>query len=286
MFGMLIISFGLWGIGDMLRAGGGNSEVGACRRHPHPTFLAGVGGTSVPVEDVRQRFNLQLEQIQRQTGQRPEPEQALRYGLHIRALEDVVQRAVIDNAMQQYGLVVGDAEVQSLIAKIPPSRASAARSTSSAMPVSCSKPASPRLSTSPTCAARSPSAQLFGTVRTEWPRPHGPPRRHLQDGKRAAVWRETRLRAGLDTSSTVPKPTAEQLNTYFDANKNKFQIPEFRSFSYVLLTRPTTCWARSRSPPTRSSRSTTRTRATTARPKKRDVDQRDWPTARTGPRRS
>ena len=34
----------------------------------------------------------------------------------------------------------------------------------------------------------------------------------------------------------VPKPTAEQLKSYFDANKAKFQIPEYRSFSYVLLT--------------------------------------------------
>ena len=34
----------------------------------------------------------------------------------------------------------------------------------------------------------------------------------------------------------VPKPTAEQLNAYFEANKTKFQIPEFRAFSYVLLT--------------------------------------------------
>ena len=34
----------------------------------------------------------------------------------------------------------------------------------------------------------------------------------------------------------VPKPTPEQLNTYFEANKAKFQIPEFRAFSYVMLT--------------------------------------------------
>src|SRR5262249_50649305 len=34
----------------------------------------------------------------------------------------------------------------------------------------------------------------------------------------------------------VPKPTPEQLNAYFEANKPKFQIPEFRAFSYVLLT--------------------------------------------------
>jgi peptidyl-prolyl cis-trans isomerase D len=36
--------------------------------------------------------------------------------------------------------------------------------------------------------------------------------------------------------TNVPKPTAEQLSSYFDANKNKFQIPEYRAFSYVLLT--------------------------------------------------
>ena len=118
MFSMLIISFGLWGIGDMLRLGGRNSEV-AHIGGTHIPLYGWLGGTSVSVEEVRQRFNLQLEQIQRQTGQRPEPEQALRYGLHIRALEDVVQRAVIDNAMQQYGLVVGNAEVQSVIAKNP-----------------------------------------------------------------------------------------------------------------------------------------------------------------------
>src|SRR6187455_3378652 len=91
LMSMLIISFALWGIGDMLKLGGTSREV------------AHVGGT----------------QIQRQTGQRPEPEQALRFGLHLRALEDVLQRAIIDNAMQQYGLVVGTNEVQAVIARNP-----------------------------------------------------------------------------------------------------------------------------------------------------------------------
>ena len=34
----------------------------------------------------------------------------------------------------------------------------------------------------------------------------------------------------------MPKPTAEQLNAYFEANKTKFQIPEFRASSYVMMT--------------------------------------------------
>jgi peptidyl-prolyl cis-trans isomerase D len=118
LMGMLIISFALWGIGDMLRVGGHTNEV-AHIGGTHIPLYGWFGGVSVSVDEVRDRFNRQLEQIQRQTGQRPEPEQALRYGLHLRALDDVVQRAVIDNAIRDYGLVIGDAEVQATIARNP-----------------------------------------------------------------------------------------------------------------------------------------------------------------------
>ena len=233
MFSMLIISFGLWGIGDMLRVGGRSNEV-AHVGGTHIPVYGWLGGTSVSVEEVRQRFNLQLEQIQRQTGQRPEPEQALRYGLHIRALEDVVQRAVIDNAMQQYGLVVGNAEVQSVIAKNPSfqgiggtfdkqrylSLLQQARITEAQYVADVRREIA--------------SAQLFGTVRTEGLAP-----KVLRDDifKMEA---ERRIAETVYVPDSVivnvPKPTAEQLNSYFEANKAKFQIPEFRSFSYVLLT--------------------------------------------------
>ena len=118
LFGMLIISFALWGVGDMLRMGGRSTEV-AHVGGTHIPLYGWVGGTSVSVNEVRDQFNRQLEGIQRQTGQRPEPEQALRFGLHVRALEDVMQRAVLDYAIQQFGLVVSDAEVHAAIARNP-----------------------------------------------------------------------------------------------------------------------------------------------------------------------
>ncbi|HSH99493.1 MAG TPA: SurA N-terminal domain-containing protein, partial [Reyranella sp.] len=118
LMAMLIISFALWGIGDMLRMGGTNRSV-AHVGGTHIPLYGWVGGTSVSIDEVRDRFNRQIEQIQRQTGQRPETEQAMRYGLHLRALEDVIQRAIIDNAMQEYGLAVGTAEVQAVIARNP-----------------------------------------------------------------------------------------------------------------------------------------------------------------------
>jgi peptidyl-prolyl cis-trans isomerase D len=233
LMGMLIISFGLWGIGDMLRTGGHSNEV-AHVGGTHIPVYGWLGGTSVSIEEVRDRFNRQLDQIQRQTGQRPEPEQALRYGLHLRALEDVLQRAVIDNAMEKYGLVVGMSEVQSTIARNP----AFAGPTGSFDPNKYRGLLQNARVTEAAYVAdirrEIASSQLFGAIRTEGLAPVG-----LRDDifKMEGEKRIAETIYVPDTIVTdVPKPTADQLNAYFDASKAKFQIPEYRAFSYVLLT--------------------------------------------------
>ncbi|HEY4167373.1 MAG TPA: SurA N-terminal domain-containing protein, partial [Reyranella sp.] len=233
LMGMLIISFGLWGIGDMLRVGGHSTEV-AHVGGTHIPVYGWLGGTSVSIDEVKDRFNRQLDQIQRQTGQRPESDQALRYGLHLRALEDVLQRAVIDNAIEKYGLVVGTGEIQGAIAHNP----------AFAGPTGDFDPnkyhgllQNARISEAAYVAdirRQIASSQLFGAIRTEGLGPTG-----LRDDifKMESEKRIAETIYVPDSIVTdVPKPTAEQLNAYFDANKAKFQIPEFRAFSYVLLT--------------------------------------------------
>ncbi|MGD9878640.1 MAG: SurA N-terminal domain-containing protein [Reyranella sp.] len=233
LFGMLIISFGLWGVGDMLRMGGRSVEV-AHVGGTHIPLYGWVGGAPVTINEVREQFNRQLEAIQRQTGQRPEPEQALRYGLHVRALEEVIQRTVLDYAIQQFGLVVSDAEVRAAIARNP-----AFAGTGGAF--------DPLLYRNRLQQARISEAQYVIDVRREIAasqlfgvvRPEGLAPKSLRDD----VFRmegEKRVAQTVyvpDAIVTdVPKPTADQLNTYFEANKTRFQIPEFRAFSYVLLT--------------------------------------------------
>ncbi|MFI4999468.1 MAG: peptidyl-prolyl cis-trans isomerase [Reyranellales bacterium] len=232
LLGMLIVSFGLWGIGDMLRVGGRNSEVAHVGGMHIPVY-GWIGGTSVSVDEVRDRFNRQLEQIQRQTGQRPEPEQALRYGLHVRALEDVVQRAVLDNAIQQFGLAISDDEVRATIAQNPTFKGPTGSFDANKYQGLLQQARISEASYIADVRREIASAQLFGTVRTEGLAPAG-----LRDD----IFRmesEKRIAETIyvpDAIVTdVAKPTAEQLGTYFEANKNKFQIPEFRTFSYVLL---------------------------------------------------
>ena len=231
LLGMLIISFALWGVGDMLRMGNNSTEV-AHVGGTHVPVYGWVGGTSVSVSEVRDLFNRQLEQIQRQTGQRPEPEQALRYGIHIRALDDTIQRAVIDNAIREYGLSVGDAEVRDAIARNP-----AFQTNGSFDPIlyknRLQQARVPEASYVADIRREVASAQILGVIQTEGLAP-----KMLRDDifKMESEKRVAETIYVPDAIITaVPKPTPEQLNTYFEANKARFQIPEYRAFSYVLL---------------------------------------------------
>ncbi len=232
LFGMLIISFGLWGVGDMLRAGGRSTEV-AHVGGTHVPLYGWVGGESVSITEVRDQFNRQLENIQRQTGQRPDPDQALRYGLHVRALEEVIQRAVLDYAVRQFGLVVSDEEVRAAIAHNPGfqgaggsfdpllyrNRLQQARMSEAQYVIDMRRDIA--------------ASQLFGAVR-----PDGLAPKSLRDDI-FKMENEKRVAETIYVPDAivvdVPKPTTDQLNAYFEANKAKFQIPEYRAFSYVLL---------------------------------------------------
>jgi len=233
LFGMLIISFAFWGVGDMLRTDGRSTEVAHVGGTRLPLY-GWVGGAPVYVSEVRDQFNRQLEAIQRQTGQRPEPEQALRFGLHVRALEEVIQRAVLDYAIQQFGLSVTDAEVRAAIARNP-----AFQGTGGAFDplLFRNRLQQARLAEAQFVAdtrREIAAGQLFAVVRSDGLSP-----KSLRDD----IFRMEGEKRVADTIYVpdaivvdVPKPTAEQLGAYFEANKTKFQIPEYRAFSYVLLT--------------------------------------------------
>jgi peptidyl-prolyl cis-trans isomerase D len=233
LLGMLIISFGLWGVGDMLRAGSATTEV-AHVGGTHVPVYGWIGGTSVSANEVRDLFNRQLEQIQRQTGQRPDPEQALRYGIHLRALEDVVQRAVIDNAAREYGIAVGDAEVRAAIARNPAFNGAGGSFDPIAYKNRLQQAGIREADYVADIRREIASAQLLGVIHTQG---LAPTTIRDQIFKMESEKRVAETVFVPDTViATVPKPTAEQLNTYFEANKLKFQVPEFRSFSYVLMT--------------------------------------------------
>ena len=104
--GFLVISFAIWGIGDIFR-GFGRSTV------------AKIGRTEITVEQFRTLYNDRLQQYSRQAGRAIGPEQARQLGLDRLVIGQVVSEILLDERARVLGLALSDAEVAKQITADP-----------------------------------------------------------------------------------------------------------------------------------------------------------------------
>ncbi len=95
LFVLLILSFGIWGIGDMIRKGGVSSTV------------ASVGKVDIDRVELDQEFRRQMERLRPMFGGNLTAEQARQFGLLDQSLSALVQRALYDQAARDLGIAVG-----------------------------------------------------------------------------------------------------------------------------------------------------------------------------------
>jgi peptidyl-prolyl cis-trans isomerase D len=103
---VLIVSFGIWGIGDMFRIS---------PRAP----VASIGNTDITAEQFRQIFNDRLQQLSRQVGRSVTPTQALSIGFDQQLLGQMLAEAALDETTRSLGLNVSSAEVAKRITNDP-----------------------------------------------------------------------------------------------------------------------------------------------------------------------
>jgi peptidyl-prolyl cis-trans isomerase D len=104
--GFLVISFAIWGIGDIFR-GFGRSTV------------AKIGRTEITVEQFRTLYNERLAQFSRQLGRPISMEQARAMGLDRLVIGQIVSEIVLDEMARKLGLNLSDAEVAKKITTEP-----------------------------------------------------------------------------------------------------------------------------------------------------------------------
>ena len=104
--GFLIISFAIWGIGDIFR-GFGRSTV------------AKIGRTEISVEQFRVLYNDRLQQYSRQLGRPISMEQARQLGLDRLVIAQLVSDALLDDRARALGLGISDADVAKQITTDP-----------------------------------------------------------------------------------------------------------------------------------------------------------------------
>src|SRR5262249_11567412 len=97
VMGFLVVSFAIWGIGDIFRGFGRNA-------------VATIGGTEISVEQFRQFYNEHLQQLGRQLGRPIMPEDARTRGIDRQLLGRLVAETTLDEQARKLRLGFAAAE--------------------------------------------------------------------------------------------------------------------------------------------------------------------------------
>ncbi|HEY1474615.1 MAG TPA: SurA N-terminal domain-containing protein [Pseudolabrys sp.] len=106
VMGGLVISFAIWGIGDIFRGFGQNSAIK-------------IGKTEISIEQFRQFYNDRLQQLSRQVGRPITPDQARATGLDRQVLGQLVAETSLDEQAKGLRLGISNAEIASRITNDP-----------------------------------------------------------------------------------------------------------------------------------------------------------------------
>lgn len=95
LFGLLVLSFGIWGVNDVFRGWGRGA-------------VAKVGSTPISDEEFRRAYQDELDRVSRQARQRITAEQGRAFGLDKRVLAQLVSGAALEAHARELGLALSD----------------------------------------------------------------------------------------------------------------------------------------------------------------------------------
>ncbi|MBV9115162.1 MAG: SurA N-terminal domain-containing protein [Hyphomicrobiales bacterium] len=106
MFGFLILSFGIWGIGDIFRI-------------THREVVASTGSSDITTLAYRDAFQNELQRLSNQSRRNVTTAEALSAGLDRQVLSGLVADAALDQKASQLGLALSDATIAQAVFSDP-----------------------------------------------------------------------------------------------------------------------------------------------------------------------
>jgi len=221
VMGVLIISFGVWGIADIFRGFGQST-------------LAKIGKTEISIEQFRQIYTERLQQIGRQFGKPLTQDQARAFGLDRQVLQQVIAEAALDENARRLGLGQSDAETMRTILSDPnfkgPNGAfDPARFQQTIRQFGYSEQR--YIAEQHRVALR---RQIAGTIIGGLE----PPKTQLEAMSRYQNEQRTidYVKLGAAQAGTIEPPSAEALAGYYEDHKAQFRAPEYRKIAFVAVT--------------------------------------------------
>lgn len=220
LFGLLILSFGLWGINDIFLG----------ERDP---TVAKVAGTKIPLSQLNDAVKQEVERFQPIFGGALYSQQAKQLGLVDQALERLIDRAVFNKAANDLGLAVGDQMVVRHIQNEPAFRNALGqfdRSHFQQVLMANNLTEERYVSLLRRDLA---TRQLAGVVGIDAPVPSvltEALHRYREESRIADI-----VVVPANASATPAPPDEATLAEYYKSNRDRFMSPEYRSVSYVAI---------------------------------------------------
>lgn len=221
MFGVLIISFGIWGIADIFKGFGQSS-------------LAKIGSTEISTEQFRNLFTDKLQQIGRRFGRPLTMEQARQFGLDRQVLQEVIADASLDETVRRMGLGASDADVVRVISSDSNFKGLDGKFDHDRFVQIIRQAGYTEQRYVAEQRRRILRAQLTGTVIAglEPPKTQLEALVRFQNEQRSAEY----IRLTAAQAGTIDAPSPEALAAYFDERKQLFRAPEYRKIAVLTLT--------------------------------------------------
>jgi peptidyl-prolyl cis-trans isomerase D len=222
LFGLLILTFGIWGIGDIFR------------NRPTDTTMATVGSESIDAAALQTALQPALERLSMQLGAQVDLRQAKQMGIVQQVLAQLIDNSIIDQEAKGMQLDVSDAVIRDMITRDPMFRGAGGGFDRNAFEALLA-------------ANHMTEAQYVERVR------HNIARDDLLlsltagvSAPQAIVDRLYRYRnekrvadiVALPVSSAVNvgQPSDAELKKFYDAHPDMFRAPEYRGFTMASLT--------------------------------------------------
>ncbi len=220
VMGVLIISFGVWGIADIFRGFGRST-------------LAKIGHTEISAEQFRQIYNDKLQQLGRQFGRPLTMDQARAFGLDRQVLQQTIAEAALDEEARRMGLGQSDAEVMQTIYNDPNFKGltgtfEPARFQSTIRQFGYTEQR--YLAEQRRVGLR---RQIAGTLSAglEPPKVLIDALTQFQNEQRSVEY----IKLDTTQAGQIDPPSPETLAAFFDDHKTQFRAPEYRKLSFVVI---------------------------------------------------
>lgn len=221
LFGLLIASFAIWGIGDIFRGG---TRLGT---------VAEVGDVEIGEIAFQRDLSRDLTRLRQRFGGQFDVEQARAIGLVDQTLQQAVTRALFDQQAADLGLIVSEATIKERILEEPAFRNALGDFEQVLFFEILSRNNLTEAQFIESLTRDINRQQILGAVEDAAAAPGTLAEAVYRYRKEARV-AETVTVAAADLPD-LPEPTEEDLLSVHEAQKGRFQTPEYRGFTLIHL---------------------------------------------------